>query len=163
MAVGKKKSAIPTKKESNNQPNIWAFGIEVFKLIFQLFNNGVIFPIFGLVLVFSFLLIVYKIPNSEVAGLIKFLVEKYLTGNSAAYLMMLILTNIGWPVVFIMMRNVYKGEIDRLTNVRSELMHLEERRKINDHRSSKGDVVEKYVFKEKNNIRDESDEESPCV
>jgi hypothetical protein len=133
------------KQELHQAPNGWSFLIEVSKGIFALINNDKIYPLFGLIFFVLCAFTLWLMPSSEVAYVVKSLINRAL-GGELPLIIMLVLSNTGWAYLYKKMRRQDEEEIRRLSDLRSQLMHLKPRVQIEEHRSSEGDCQEQYLI-----------------
>ncbi|ASQ90113.1 hypothetical protein CHL67_03490 [Prosthecochloris sp. GSB1] len=84
-------------------------------------------------------------PDSDWGEVIKILVNQVFVDNWVL-IFLLFISNLFWAVLFKKMKGLYQSEIDRLSEIRSELMHKKNLVSIDEHRSSEGDCEEQYVL-----------------
>lgn len=130
---GKDKSA-PVK-----QDNGWTFATAVFTGLLQLANSNRIYPFFMMIIVVISALIIIKLPGAELAQILNRLLD-VLTGSKGLLWGWLISTNLMWFVLLRKLRSIYLAEIERLAQVRNELLvsngGSDDKLLISKHRSS---------------------------
>lgn len=122
----------------------WSVAAMLVEGCFGLVNTNKIFPLFGLLFVLLAGLIVWKLPGDELAVVIKLCFETFAT-SWTAMLVLLIATNVGWFTLLCKQRVVYMNEIDRLSDVKKELLHSDNPVKT-DHVSSESAITETYIL-----------------
>ncbi|PWN54613.1 hypothetical protein [Abyssibacter profundi] len=144
MASKQKKGRGNKRQEKAAEYNGWRALVVFLEGIFDLINNRQIYPAFGLVLLSICVVVVVRLPENELAEVIKLLISKA-GGSAGGMFALLIVTNGGWWYLTKRLRSIYKHEIERLVAVRSELMHGPDA-KIRQHRSSEEDCPEQYLM-----------------
>ena len=144
--MSSKKSKKDQDSNINSGYNQWDFARDFSNKIFELFNNGNVYLGFLLLIILLMGLIIFKLPGSDLAELIREFFSAVRTqGFSYA---MLFITNGIWILLFLRSQSIFQGEINRLTKLRSELMHKNDRIPIEEHRSSEDDQEEGYILPE---------------
>lgn len=123
----------------------WHFARDFSNNLFGLLNTGRVFPAFGLLLVMIIGLVMWRLPDSELAPLIRDLIA-WLGGSSGFPWVLVIVTNLFWVILCAEQRMLYRQEIKRLAALRSELMHGDHLTLIKKHRSSDGEQDESYFL-----------------
>jgi hypothetical protein len=134
-----KKSAAPGESEYS----VWRVIAIFIEGIFGLINTNKIYPAFGLMLIWLAGMIVWRLPESELAPLIRLSIET-MGSTTGGMFGMLIVTNVTWTFLFRQSRSVYKCEIDRLASIRMELLQGDSTH-IKQHQSSASGVKETYI------------------
>lgn len=114
--------------------------------IFSLLNSGKVFPAFGLMLLAIAGMVLVRMPESELAGLVRefFIVIRSSTGFLGACL---VVTNLGWLWLLRRTKRIYQDEIDRLSEVRKALMLGQDKSTfLSAHTTSNGTQKESYVL-----------------
>ncbi len=147
----KKQRSIPSKTSKISKPTVeksaytgWRVLAIFIEGIFNLINTNKVYPAILLILVLILGLIVWRLPGSELSEIIKLIINEVLVGKGTLF-GVIISSNIVWYYLYQKMQKTYKEEIDRLTKVRSELMHGIEN-KIEEHRSINDDCKESYIL-----------------
>ncbi len=143
------------KSKSKSEYNIWRVLVVFIEGIFNLFNTNKIYPAFGLLLIYIMGLIVWRLPNEDLADIIKILVNEFIV-NKGSLIAIIIITNFGWAYLLKRTTKLYQNEIDRLSNIRSKLLHKSEDKSIIKHRSSEEDCKESYIIPDANDKKEES-------
>lgn len=136
----------PKTTESKQQYGGWDFGRDFFNGIFGLLNSGRIYPAFGLLILVMMMLVVWRLPESELAGLVRefFGVLRSSFGFSIS---LFVASNVMWSWLFKRQKRIYENEIDRLVDFRKQLLHKETAIiSIKNHRSSDDEQTESYIF-----------------
>lgn len=139
------------KAEPVQKENVWSFLIVVAKGIFQLVNNNKIYPTLALCLLSLIGLVVWRLPESDLAEISKMLINEIVVGKGGL-IAFLVLTNAGWIYLTKRLRELYLGEIDRLSEMRKNLLHTNEQRDgkvIGNHRSSDDECKASYILPSK--------------
>jgi hypothetical protein len=123
------------KADGKSKLNGWHVLMRFVDGIFDLVNTNRIYPAFGLILLAIVSLTIWRLPPDELANIIKVIVADVVIGKGFL-ISLVVVSNLGWIYLFNRMRDMYKNEIDRLSNIRSELIHNSGRNVIEDHRSS---------------------------
>lgn len=123
----------------------WHFARDFSTNLFGLLNTGRIFPAFGLLFVIIAGLIVWRLPDSELAPIIRDLIA-WLGGSAGFAWFVVFLTNVFWLVLGAERTRLYREEIRRLAALRSQLMHGEHLTLIKKHRTSDGEQKESYFL-----------------
>lgn len=131
-------------KTNNPEYNGWRVLYIFVEGIFNLINNNKIYPAFGLMLLFLMGLTVWQLPGTELAEIVKLLINEFIISRGGL-IAIIIITNLGWAYLLKRMTGIYQREIDRLAAIRSELMHEPDRKKIKAHRSTNGECEESYI------------------
>jgi len=111
--------------------------------ILNLINTNRIYPLFGVLILFLIGLIVWKLPESDLGNILTVLVNEFVV-DKGGMIAIILISNILWWYIFNRMRSLYKDEIDRLANIRSHLMHDND--KIEDHRSTNDECKETHIL-----------------
>ena len=144
--MAKQKGKSTRKAKPSPEYNGWRVLAIFIEGLFNLINNNKIYPAFGLFLLGIFSLIVWRLPGSELAEILKILINEVLVGKGSL-IVIIVVTNVGWAYMLKRIREVYQNEIDRLANVRKELLHHgSESPLIKEHRSTNGDCKESYLI-----------------
>ena len=99
----------------------WGFARDFSSGVFSLLNSGKVFPAFGLLLLVLMGFIAWRIPDTELAGLVREFFQ--LLRSSFGFAMSaLIVTNVGWLWLIRRQREIYQSEINRLSDLRSKLL-----------------------------------------
>lgn len=141
MAVRKNKK----KKNKASEYNGWRVLLAFINGIFELINSHKVYPAFGLLILSIFGLIVWRLPTTELAEIVKILINEFVV-NKGGLIGLLVLTNLGWAYLLKRMNKIYSAEIDRLAKIRSKLMHDSSSKKIDKHRSSNEECDEHYII-----------------
>ncbi len=148
LRMGQKKSREGNSVSQKQGDNGWTFLIAVVNGCFKLFNNNKIYPVFGLLLVGLAGLIIWRLPESELASVVHIILNEFVV-NKGGLIALLLASNFGWVYLLGRQRKMYVAEIDRLAKIRSELMHVKDNGQgvhIESHRSSDDDCEELYVI-----------------
>jgi len=146
--MGQKKSKKGSSASQKQNDNAWSFLITIAKGCFKLFNNNKIYPVFGFLLIGLVGLIIWRLPEKELASAILIILNEFVV-NKGGLIVLLLASNFGWIYLLGSQRKMYLSEIDRLTKIRSELMHIKgngQGTHIEAHRSSSDDCEESYVI-----------------
>lgn len=138
-------SSKKNKKNVTHEYNGWRVLLVFIEGIFELINSHKIYPAFGLFILSILGLIVWRLPDTELAEIVKLLINEFIV-NKGGLIGLLVLTNLGWAYLLKRMNGIYSKEIDRLAKIRSELMHNSSSQKIEQHRSSKEECDEHYIL-----------------
>lgn len=133
------------KKHRKEPTNGWDALIAIADRIFALINNGIIIPVFGLFILIIIFLIVYKLPENELSGILMAFINITLKDKVSLYVM-LAASNIAWFFIYKRSRSTHIKEIERLSKIRSELLHKTNGGAIKRHRSSDGDVDPSFLL-----------------
>ena len=99
----------------------WSFARDFSSGLFALLNSGKVFPAFGLLLLAIMGIIAWRIPETELGGLVRDFL--FLLRSSFGFAVTaLIVTNIGWAWLIRRQREIYQAEINRLSDLRSKLL-----------------------------------------
>ncbi|RVU47054.1 hypothetical protein [Rubrivivax rivuli] len=110
-----------TAKSPGASYGFWGFARDFSSGVFSLLNSGKVFPAFGLLLLVLMGLIAWRVPDTELAGLIREFFQ--LLRSSFGFAMgALIVTNVGWLWLIRRQREIYQSEITRLSDLRSKLL-----------------------------------------
>lgn len=90
-------------------------------------------------------LVLYRIPDSDLAGVIDGLFS-FLQSSTALAYFLFFASNVGWLRLHKRQERLYQAEIERLAAIRKELMHGESKTLIQQHRSSDGEQSEGYLL-----------------
>lgn len=123
----------------------WHFARDFSNNLFGLLNTGRVFPAFGLLLVIISGITVWRLPDSELAPIIRDLIA-WLGGSAGFAWGVVLLTNLFWMVLCAKQTKLYREEIKRLAALRSQLMHGENLTLIKKHRTSDGEQAESYFL-----------------
>lgn len=124
----------------------WDFARDFSNGLFGLFNTGRIFPAFGVLLFMIMALVLYRIPESDLAGVIEGFFS-FLQSSTAMAYFLFFASNVGWLRLHKRQERLYQAEIDRMAAIRKELMHGgESKTLIQQHRSSDGEQSEGYLL-----------------
>ena len=108
-------------KASGASIGFWSFARDIANGVFSLLNSGKVFPAFGLLLLLIMGLVVWRLPDTELAGLVREFFA--LLRSSFGFAMSaLVATNLGWLWLLRRQKEIYQGEIDRLSDLRSKLL-----------------------------------------
>jgi len=124
--------------------NIWRVLFVFIEGFFNLINNKQIYPAMGFIILTIMGLIVWRLPDNELAEIVKLLINEFIVGKGTL-IALIVITNLGWVYLLKRTTNVYQREIDRLAAIRSDLMHNPNRKNIENHRSTNGDCEESYI------------------
>jgi hypothetical protein len=143
------------KKKKNNETeyNGWRVLLAFIDGIFELINTHKVYPAFGLFILSILGLIVWRLPDTELAEIVKLLINEFVV-SKGGLIGLLALTNLGWAYLLKRMNRIYSEEIDRLAKIRSELMHNGSSKIIESHRSSKEDCNEHYIIPNEKDLED---------
>lgn len=141
MAANKRKIKSGEGSSPYNWPRVAHRVVDGF---IELVNNNKIYPAFGLLLLIIATIIVVRIPQSDLAEVIKTGLTA-LSLTTPGLLFALIFSNLGWFYLLRRMKSIYGDEIDRLAAQRKVLMHGPST-KIQNHRSSEGECSESYLI-----------------
>lgn len=134
-----------SQKKPPEQYGGWHFARDFSAGFFGLVNTGRIFPAFGLLLLAIMGLIVWRLPETDLAHVIESFFD-VLRSSVALAIGLLVITNIVWFILFMKQKRIYENEINRLSDIRSELFHLgSDQVLIKNHRTSTGSQVESYI------------------
>lgn len=144
--MARQKGKSTQKSKPAPQYNGWRVLAIFIEGIFNLINNNKIYPAFGLFLLSVFSLIIWRLPSSDLAEIIKILVNEVFVGKGSLILI-IVFTNLGWAYILKRIRGVYQDEIDRLSSIRKELLHNgSESPLIQKHRSTNEECKESYMI-----------------
>jgi len=140
----KKKHA---KRLEHSWPRVWLRLIDGF---FNLINTNRIYPLFGVLGLFLTALVVWKLPSSDLGIILTTIVNEFIV-NKGGLIAIIVVTNLAWMYIFNRMREIYTSEIDRLSGVRSSLMHNndsenEQATNIGSHRSTNNNCKETHIL-----------------
>ncbi len=90
-------------------------------------------------------LVLYRIPDSDLAGVIDGFFS-FLQSSTALAYFLFFASNVGWLRLHKRQERLYQAEIERLAAIRKELMHGESKTLIQQHRSSDGEQSEGYLL-----------------
>ena len=138
-----KKKSQPKKKEKATY-NKWEFLRDFTNNVFNLINSGKIFPTFGLLLLILMGMVIWRLPASDLAKLSSKVLDALLT-PSFLFSYSIISNGIGLSLFF-WQKSVYQSEINRISKIRSDLMHNIDRVAIKDHRSSDDKQDESFIL-----------------
>lgn len=125
--------------------NGWECLRDFFGHVFGLINTGQIFPALGILIVMLIGMVMFKVPNDQMPGVITQFLDMLGSSVGIAY-GLLGLTNVVWVVHYKTQRRLYLTEIKRLAAIRKELMHgYASSVPIKEHRSSTGQQSEGYL------------------
>lgn len=138
-----------TKRKNQAKPkssdyNGWRVLYLFIEGVLNLINNNKIYPVFGLLFLSLLGLIVWRLPETELADVIKILINEFVV-DKGGLIAIIVITNLGWAYLLRRMTGVYQREIDRLAKIRSELIHNNDRKSIKAHRSTNGEIQESYI------------------
>lgn len=138
----------PRKGKKKNTPqqewNGWKFAAYVAQRVFNLFDSGKIYPALFVLFMLFVAFISYLMPEAALGRVVESFFESVL-GSTGVWILLLVGTNSVWLYLYRRQSDQYIGEIDRLTKFRSELLHLEDRNKIAQHRSTSEPGNETYL------------------
>lgn len=140
----------PKESEAARKYGGWDFGRDFFSGVFGLLNSGRIFPAFGVLILALMGLVVWRLPESELASLAR---EFFgvLRSSFGLAMSLLVASNLMWAWLFKRQKRIYENEIDRLVEIRSELLHQGSNIiPIKNHRSSDGEQIEGYILPDVN-------------
>jgi hypothetical protein len=125
----------------------WNFAKDFSKGIFQLLNSGKIYPAFGLVILVIIGIVAFRLPEAHLATTVS---EFFSTLQSLFGLSLgaLVASNLGWAWLFRRQTKLLEDEIERISIMRSELLHTPNRIQITNHRSSDSPVTEAHILPE---------------
>lgn len=129
MSQKNRKNQVKINRADYNGWRVLYFFIE---RVFDLINSNKIYPVFGLLFLLLIGLIVWRLPDTELAEILKLLINEFIVGKGGL-IAIIVVTNLGWVYVLKKMTDIYKCEIDRLSAIRSDLMHNPNRNNINKH------------------------------
>lgn len=138
----------PPEKSAEPEYNKWRFLTEFFGGVFSLINSGKIYPLAALAVLGLVAFVAWQMPEADLGEAVLRLVS-LLASSTALSWVLIVLTNVGWIYLLRRSRRTDQGEIDRLADLRKELMHgreLGHLTPIEQHRSSEGLVVEEYLL-----------------
>jgi hypothetical protein len=135
-----------SSKKPSEQYSGWHFARDFFTGIFGLVNSGRVFPAFGLLLLAIMGLIVWRLPESDLGHVVERFFD-FLGSSVFFVIILLVLTNVLWLILFRKQKRIYENEINRLSDIRKDLFHLGSNQVlISNHRSSTGSQVETYIL-----------------
>lgn len=144
----------PLKKQTEKYGG-WNFARDFSAGIFGLLNTGRVFPAFGLLLLGIMGLVVWKLPESDLAHVVDGFFN-VLRSSFALAFSLLVLSNIVWFILFMKQKRIYENEINRLSDIRSDLFHLGGNQVlIKNHRTSNGSPPESYILPSHNDDKPE--------
>lgn len=124
----------------------WHFARDFSSGLFGLLNSGRVFPAFGLLILVLMGLLLWRLPEASLVPVIDGFFG-VLRSSFALVLCLLLSSNAVWFVLFRKQKRIYENEISRLSNIRSDLLHLGNNQvRIENHRSSEGGQAESYLF-----------------
>ena len=141
MSQKNRKSQVKANRTDYNGWRVLYFFIEG---VFNLINSNKIYPVFGLLFLLLIGLIVWRLPDTELAEILKLLINEFVV-DKGGLIVLIVVTNLGWAFLLKKMANMYKREIARLSAIRSELMHNSNRKNIGEHRSTNSNCKESYI------------------
>lgn len=150
------------KKEAKKEPKNpetyggWHFARDFSTGVFGLLNTGRVFPAFGLLILVLMGLIIWKLPESDVAAALSGFFE-FLRSSFTFAITLLVSSNTVWYLLYKKQKRLYEAETKRLSDGRSELLHLgSDQVIIVNHRSSEGAQAESYILPDSdvNNSKD---------
>lgn len=124
--------------------NKWEFARDFSNNFFGLLNNGRIFVAGGLAIILLMGLVIWRLPDTDLADLSRQFLGALIT--KGFYISFLILSNVTWFWLLLRQRSIFQFEINRLSKIRSNLMHNEKKILIENHRSSDGVQKEGYLL-----------------
>ncbi|WP_179953478.1 hypothetical protein [Desulfobotulus mexicanus] len=124
---------------------MWRFLTVLVDKFSNLINNNKILPLSGLVVLLIMASIIWRLPETELAEIIRLLINEFITGKGGL-IFLLVATNAGWFYLLKRSREIDQREIDRLSAIRSELMHKDQKTTIKKHRSTNGACEESYIL-----------------
>lgn len=141
-----------TKPKGSKAPGasygFWTFARDFSSGVFSLLNSGKVFPAFGLLLLVIMGVVVWRLPETALAGLVGEFFA--LLRSSFGFAMSaLVATNLGWLWLLRRQREIYQGEIDRLSDLRSRLLLGENSNEfipLKELHTSSGAQRESYVL-----------------
>ena len=118
--------------------------------MFKLFNNNKHYPVLISFCLIIIGLIVWKLPATDLAKILTLVINNF-AAEKGGLIFWLLTTNIGWFYISRRVKKNYEKEIERLSKIRSELMHsnklLEQgKTPIINHRSSNDECDEQYIL-----------------
>lgn len=133
------------KKTKTEQKGGWDVLSEFINGVFSLINNNRIIPAFAFVVLAIVGVVVWRIPESDLGIIAKQLISAL--GSSFGFLISaLIFSNICWLLLTKKLTKVYKDEIQRLSDIRADLIHKKgDYTQIEMHRSS-NDAKESIII-----------------
>jgi hypothetical protein len=125
----------------------WKFARDFSKGIFQLLNTGKAYPAFGLIILAIVGIVAFRLPPDRLEPVVQgfFSTVQSLFGLVLA---LFIGSNLGWAWLMKRQKRIYESEIDRLSKIRSDLMHVQSSPLIANHRSSDEVTNETHIFPE---------------
>lgn len=141
---GKPKASKSGARASESEYNGWRVLAIFIEGIFDLINSRQVYPAFGLVLLSIVGIVVWRLPESDLAEITKLVVGE-IFGGTGGLLALLVVTNAGWAYLTKRLHSMYTHEIERLANIRKELMHGPIG-KIATHRSSDDDCEKSFMM-----------------
>jgi len=138
----------PNKKQGTSDKDYgkWHLFRDLANHIFGLLNTGNIFPLLFLTVLVCMGLIVWRLPESELAPLIRDLIAWMGSATALAWAVVIV-SNLAWFHVHRARKELDRAEIARLTEQRSQLMHGENLKLIKVHRTSDGEHAETYLMR----------------
>lgn len=124
--------------------NGWRVLALLIKRLFDLLENGMIYPALVIVLV-GFMAFVAFLAPEESIGLAVNRFTEWLFSSTGAWAVLFTVSNIAWVYLYRRMKKNYKDELDRVGRVRSELLHNPARMPIKNHRSTEEPGNEVYL------------------
>lgn len=141
---------MPTRQKSKQEPrapayNGWTFLRDFSNNVFGLFNNGLIFPAFGLLVLALIAILFVRVPGGQLPGVLGQLIEALQGSVGLAYILLAVSNGL-WVWLYRRQKGQYLREINRLAAARKELMHGTSPVIIKEHRSSTGQQKESYLM-----------------
>jgi hypothetical protein len=135
--------------KNGGEYNGWQFARDFSNNFFGLINNGKIFVAGGLAIIGLMGLVIWRLPDTALADLSRQFLEALIT--KGFYIGFSILSNITWFWLLLRQRTIFQSEINRLSKIRGDLMHNENRVLIKNHRSSDDVQKEGYLLPKSSN------------
>ncbi|MBU0917934.1 MAG: hypothetical protein KKD97_16450 [Gammaproteobacteria bacterium] len=134
------------RKGGDDAYNVWMFFRDFFSGVFSLLNSGKVFPAFGLLLLSIAGMVLWRMPESELAGIVRDLFA-VIRSSTGVLMACLLASNIGWLWLLRRTKRIYQDEIDRLSEVRKQLMLGQDKSKfLTAHSTSNGRQKESYMI-----------------
>ena len=134
------------KSKKNTQPewNGWRVLALFVKRVFDLVENGKLYPAVVMVAMLLVGFIAYLAPEASI-GLLVDRYSEWVFSSTAFWALMFVSSNIVWIYLLRLMRSNYQAELERVGRVRSELLHNPDRTPIIQHRSTEEPGNEVYL------------------
>lgn len=112
--TGKRNSTTINSKitnKSNGKRNGWDVLHACVEGLFYLINSAKIYPAFGLLAVALMGMLIWKLPRTEVASILKIILNEFLVGKGML-LVILLITNLLWAYINRREKNIYARNIE---------------------------------------------------